>query len=90
MGILPQLLYIKGAVAWKRKLLKFELRNVVMLEFNLWENIACNAILYYRARLGGPIRARATRTVNIGWTLALWSSLLLRACHGFGWCCWAL
>ena len=38
---------LKGAVARKRKLFKFELRNVVMLEFNLWENIARNAILYY-------------------------------------------
>ena len=86
-------MYIKGAVARKRKLIKFELRNVVMLEFNLLENIARNAyytILYYRARLGGAIRARATCTVNIGWTLALWSGLLLRARHGFGLCCWAL
>ena len=42
----------KGAVARKRKLFKFELRNVVMLEFNLWENIARNAILYYTIGLG--------------------------------------
>ena len=47
-------------------------------------------ILYYRASLGGPIRARAARTVNIDGTLALWSGLLLRARHGFGLCCWAL
>ena len=56
------ILSIKDAVARKRKLFKFELRNVVRLEFNLWENIARNAyyntilyytILYYRARLGG-------------------------------------
>ena len=45
----------KGAVARKRKLFKFEIRNVVMLEFNLWENIARNAyytILYYTIGLG--------------------------------------
>ena len=34
----------------------------------------------------GSIRARTTRTVNISWTLASWSGLLLRARHGFGLC----
>ena len=44
---------VKGAVARKRKLFKFELRNVVILEFNLWENIARNVYytrLFYTAR----------------------------------------
>ena len=43
----------KGAVARKRKLFKLELRNVVILEFNLWENIARNVYytrLFYTAR----------------------------------------
>ena len=47
--------YQKKSVARKRKLFKVELRNVVMLEFNLWENIARNAyytILYYTIGLG--------------------------------------
>ena len=53
---------IKGAVARKRKLFKFELRNVVILEFNLWENIARNVyytILYYTIGLGGGLYALA-------------------------------
>ena len=44
---------LKGAVARKRKLFKLELRNVVILEFNLWENIARNVYytrLFYTAR----------------------------------------
>ena len=78
-------------VARKRKLFKFELRNVVILEFNLWENSrAMYTILDCSIRLGGSIRARTTRTVNISWTLASWSGLLLRARHGFGLCRWAL
>ena len=79
--------FFKGAVARKRKLFKLELHNVVILDFNLWENIARN--VYYidcSILLGGSIRARSTCTVSISWTLASWSGLLLRARHGFSLC----
>ena len=78
---------IKGAVARKRKLFKLELRNVVILEFNLWETLrAMYTILDCSILLGGSIRARTTCTVNISWMLASWSGLLLRARHGFSLC----
>ena len=64
--------------------------NYVMLSY--WNLIygktlrAMYTILECSILLGGSIRARTTCTVNISWTLALWSGLLLRARHGFSLC----